>query len=686
MSFSSDRRPAFSAVALALGLSAVMLLIGLPELSLNRTIDEARSCFESFEKGPTAPDDACAERAERWAWLALRTPWVRRRAQLILEEVHARWAVARYVDALVGELDDSLVAGRYEEVERAAARFEGGSARLRLDDLGAPLPAPRAGRLAAFYGDRRTLDAHAFEQDDHDVEKAAIAGALLEADTNRAIRLAEHYHGRPNTDLRVLVGALDCMATEPRSEGPLVEVARGRAAKRSANFLRNFGDARVVLEACARVRRSPVPPLPEEGNAGRLDRFEQRMALALRRWANECDPGHVVPSPAGAMAPCRNSPRAARRIEEVTLRLSGATSLRYRLELVALIAPAFDDGPAFLRVARPHGATERSHLDRIPWEIDEWLGFASSDEPFVLPSAFEAAASRIAEFAAAGDPDKELATLSAVMRLLAARGWAMIGDASRAEAALEGGLVELEPMKGQAQLARSSLAWVLGKPDAALRVLRPEEIGAPFDRAAVRLQRAVLLLPDVNESERELRASLRDLGDSTQSSASVDLAIRARWLLIAIGATDPSLPEPADSEVPPMVGALAGMSPEVRAGKAARALGSWQTWLSAPEAERRALRYRAMKGRGTAPADSLFAHLLLGARLAPPDRAERWLDAFFAVDAQRVSRAYEAWLRYAAARGRGDEAAAATWRGRFVELARRRHDPERAELWRAAGI
>jgi hypothetical protein len=303
-----------------------------------------------------------------------------------------------------------------------------------------------------------------------------------------------------------------------------------------------------------------------------------------------------------------------------------------------------------------------------------------------MPRAYDAAASRVAELAVAGDPDKELVTLAAALRMRAARAHAMVGDAARAQDSLEGALVELEPMKGQAQLARSSLAWILGKPEAALAALDPSALGAPVDRAAVRLQRATLLLPDVTSAERELRAAMEDLtGDATARGA-VDWANRVRWMLLAVGGGDASLPTSVDPEAAPAVGVLAGMLPEVRAAKTATALGIWQSWLGTPESGLRELRYRALRARGTAPREALLAHLLLGARLAPGPRVERWLDAYFAIDGPRLPIAYQAWLRYAAARSRGDEAAASSWRTRFDKLVRLAHDPAQAELWRIAGL
>jgi len=670
----------------ASGVGAVMLVVGLPELALNRTLDVARACFETFERGPTPPDDPCTERAERWSWLARRTPWVKRRAELVVEELHARLAVARFVDAAVGSLEDEELESRFRALESAATELEKGSARLRLDELGPPMSAPRPAHLAAQLGARRILDAHALSQTAHDVQKHAIAGALLEANTARAVELAAHAHGHANKDLRVLAGALDCLAKEPHSEASLVEVASTRAAKRTANFYRNYGDARVVLEACARLRGTAAPPPPTEDDAGKLDRFEQRMALALRRWADECDPGHVVPSAPGAMAPCREGARASRALTDVRTRLGERVPLAYRLELIALLAPAFDDGRALLRLARPQGGAERSHLERLSWAIDEWVSSEGSDEPYVMPRAYDAAASRVAELAAAGDPDKELATLAVVLRMKAARAHALIGDGARAEEALEGALVELAPLKGQAQLARSSLAWLLGKLDAALTALDPAAIGAPADRAAVRLQRAVLLLPDVKLSEAELRAALVDLGAGASSLAATELATRVRWWLVALGGADASLPAPVDAEATPSVGLLAGMPPEVRATKHAVALGIWQTWLAAPETAHRELRYRALRARGDAPRDALAASLILGGKLAPSAKVERWLDAFFALDAGRIPLSYQAWLRHVAAQARGDRVAATTWRARFDALARLANHPAQAELWRIAGL
>ena len=664
---------------IAVGVTLATATIGLPELSLNCAVDAATACFDAFESGVTAPADSCRDGAARWAWLAVRTPWVERRAALVLEELATRWAVARYVDAAVGVLDDDAVAQAYEALEPASERVAEGSRRLRMDDLGAPVGVPHAGRLAFSVGDRKSLDAHAFSYGAHDVAKHAIAAALTEARGDRAIRLAEHYHGQPNTDLRVVVGALDCMSTEPKSHELLVEVQAGRAEKRSANFVRNYGEVRVVLEACARLRHVSAPPLPTEEGAGKLDRYEQRMALGLRRWADECEPGHLAGHPSGAMGPCRSNQRTAALLADVDTALSGQGPLRYRLELLALVTPWFDDPRRLARIARPHNA-ERSHLDRLPWAIDEWVWSEGAGEPFVMADAYDAAASRLAEMAVSGDPDKELVTLAAVMRMQAARGHALVGHAERAEDSLAGALVELSPMKGQAQLARSSLAWVLGDRKRALDALEPGAIRSPVDRAAVRLQRAQLLLPDAKAAQTELLAARADAaGDPV-------LVDRIRWWLAATGWTDANGAQPGDAEALPLIGALVGVTPEVRAAKTSAALAVWQSWTTSPPAAMRANRMRAMRARGVAARLSLAPVLMLAAKLAPPVKAERWLDAFFAIDAGRVPIAYECWLRQLAARGRGDDAAASRWLERFQYLMRLTHDSERAELWRAAGI
>lgn len=662
---------------LALGATSV---VALPEAAFNRGLDVGAACFVAFERGAAPPDESCRASGRRWLGLASRAPWIRRRATLALEELDARWAVASYVDAAVGLLDDDALAARWSALDGSREAIEAASGRLRMDDLGPPLPIPSGGRLAFSVGDRHSLDEHAFSFDAHDVEKHALRAALVEGRPERAIRLAQHYHGRPNTDLRVLVGALDCMAKEPHAEAPLLEVESGRAGKRTANFARDFGDVRVVVEACARLRRGPVTPPPATSNAGELDRFEQRMALALRRWADECDPGHVTPSTPGAMTPCRASERTRARIAEVLERLASSSPLAHRLELVALVTPWFDESAPLVRLARPHNA-ERTPVDRVPWAIEAWLASDGPAEPYVMPTAYAAAASRLAEMAVAGDPDKELVTLAAVMRVRAARGFAFVGERAKAEEALEGALVELAPLKGQAQLARSSLAWLLGDVATARRVLEPAAIGAPRDRAAVRLQRAMLLLPDVKSAREELVAA------RVEAAGDPELVDRCRWLLAALGVHDDSSPAPPDPERIPVIGELAGMSPEVRAAKTTDALAVWRAWLAAGDpAALRATRYRALGVRGAAPRDSLVAHLLLGAGLAPADRAERWLDAFFAFDAVRLPVTEEVWLRYVVSRARGDEPAAKRWRERFDLLAALAHDPSRAELWRIAGL
>jgi hypothetical protein len=650
---------------------------------LNRAIDLGRSCFDRFANGAAAPEPACKHSVRRRLWLPLRTPWTKRDAIIVGEELEVRWAIAAYVDAAVGALSTDSLRARFADVLSAQQQVEKGTGRFRLDVLGPPIPAPEPGELAFLVGDRRALDERAFDWTQHYTERHAMAAALLENRAARALRLAEHYHGRPNTDERIVVGALECLAKDAsydvhaRALGPVIEVEHGRARKRDANFERNFGDARVVIEACSQLHGKAAPEIPTTGPAGKMDRYEQLMALRLRHWADECDPQHLPGKNGNVMQQCRQDEATATNLEHVERKLEGEEPLRYRLELVALMVPAFDEAPPILRLMRSRNA-ERPHTARVPWTIDEWIERDGPDEPFLPPHVLDAAAARLGELAVAGDTTKDLTTLAAVLRMRAAKGYAQRGDVARAEAALAAGLVGLAPLKGQAQLARSSMEWLLGRHDRAIAILDAASVSSAADRARVRLQRAQLLLPDKKAALVDLLAAKQD------AQGDADLTERIRWLLLAAGYEDGSVSQPSDPLAAPRLGEKLGVSPQVRAQKMNEAIAIWQSWLAAPEL--RVSRYRAYRARGDAPRESLAAYLLAASRLAGDGDAERWLDAFFAIDATRVPLVHQAWIRHLAARWRGDETAAAAWHTRFTSLMRLANDPRRADLWLAAGI
>ncbi len=489
---SGAKRRATVRARVALGVALVgALAFILPGASLTVAVDRARACFERVERGVVGD---CSRAGGPWLWLPERVPFTRREAQLVREELAARAAVARYVEAAVVTLDGDEMARRFDAVVSAATLLEAGTGQLRLDVLGRSMPTPEPGEVAYAVGDFRTLTDRAFSWTQHYTEKHAIFAALAAGDTVRALRIGKHYEGRPNSDERVLLGALACIdGRYDRAIEHVAEVVRSRQDKRHANFSRNYGDARIVLVACARLAGKSPPDEPEVGDAGEIERALREVVLAasLRhaRPRRACDAGD---------RDCDAAQETDAFARTVKLLTSGAP-VTHRLALVALVASHLEEGAELARAASPPGG-EAPLVDRLPWSVDAWTG-ATAREPFVPAEHFARAARHAAELAGQRGPTLagqraaelggqrgaqsgaeltgELARLSGALWLMAARGYALGGEAPKSQSALEIALIALKPSSHRAQLVRSSLASVLGEREAPQGALRAEGAGAP---------------------------------------------------------------------------------------------------------------------------------------------------------------------------------------------------------------
>jgi hypothetical protein len=656
-----------------------------PPLAFNYGQRRARECLARIE-APRGPELPRCDAIGRWFRWTERVPWTRHQAARAREELDARMAVAEYVDAAVGVPDQAHLEQARARVLAAGEAVHKGTGLLRLSELGAVIPTPDLGELAFDVGDAGALDARAFDWTQWFTSKHAIEAALLRADLARAARLAEHYAGRPDHDLRLPGGALLCSSGQvARGMEEIASVESARAEKRNANFARNFGSARVLLEACAALGAELPPAVPSYGSAGEWDQRE-RLAVARLRLAER----HPGCGPPPRLAGCTERARINEAASELLDMLDSPGPLEFRAELLGAVGPFVTDAAIAVELARPRGE-EPAPKTRLPLTLQRMVEPGSPAAPFV-PAA---------DLVHGADA---LLALRPEHRELRALGGTLLGLAARAQAGMGERAVALELGRRAAPLAteddlatalfESSVASLAGDDDGAIATLEHALAAprAPEPMVAAAWLQLGSLRAAVGRHAEALAAARQGL-DAAHAARHAVLSERGEWLLLALEAQDlaqarsdgPSPQGQGAAAVPeqlPFVGVPDPSIPdEVRARQLAATLAVWRRWVQDPSAERRAHRYAAMHARGDA-AEARTEHLVLAGLLVDsPSEVEPWLDAYYALDAGSTSiRAY-AWARYQAARWRGDSAAAARWLARFRALARWADDPLRGDLY-----
>lgn len=648
-------------VALAIGIFA------LPPALLHIGTERARTCFARVEHASRLPD--CDQAAAPWFWLPARAPWTRRPAEQSSEELSARMAMARYVDAAVGTPDATALADRFAATRQAWFVVVNGTARLRFDALGPSHPAPEPGVLAFETGDRRTLTEQGLRWTQWYTSSRAMEATLLEGNIDRGVRLAEHYAGRPNSDLRVDVAALSCIGGDfERGRQPLLEVERDRAQEKSANFSRNFGGARVVVEGCALLERSVPNALPSYGNAGAFDHRAQYLALALRaaERRHECSLSQTD-GDSDAVSACMAHEAVGATARTIVERLQTQAPLRYRLAQFAMVHGLVESAAQARTLVEPRDAEP---LLDSPLAIDDWIARRSEQAPFVEPRVALGAARKLSSWVADAPTDDLLVKAATVLFVDAAAsqiGRGLSGDAALSEASR--GLSDTD-----GRLLRSTALHLRGKTAEAIAQLEPV-VGRDPSRATSRAlaQRALL---------RADGAAVTLALEHARAADDAPTIEKLRWLALALDLEPTGADEARYAAHPParvdVLGPFTAPS-EARRHDVDRALGRWRHWL-AHEAERRAIRYLAFRHRGDMPA-AHAAYLHLGARLLEQGDVEVWLDAFGALDARRMSLRAYAFARAEAARLRADEDARTLWAERYRKLSKLVHDPDAAELY-----
>ncbi len=678
----SKRAIIFAVVAV---LATIALVV--PPLALHVSLLGARRCFAALEVVYGAEEPVDCRAAGRWLWLAEWAPWTQRDVARLREELGTRWAASSYLDAAIGLLDSEKLEQRYGALKSAAFEVANGTGRQRLDELGPVMPTPAPGALAHRVGDRQALIAHGLSFNQHFTEKHAVRAALLEGNLARAVRLGKHYQGRPNSDLRVMVAALLCLGGDYQlGMDQIVEVERSRAEKRTANFSRNFGAARVVIEACATLGGLDAPLIPPYGHAGSWDHRTQLLALRMRKLRAQ----HPCDWAGEEGLKCLERREVRDHVEHLRRSLSDGTDLRYRLEMVTLVAELLRDPLEASRLALPR-KQEPGLRARTPVLYDSWIASPTAEQPFVSAERFSAAAKQIDALAKQEPTQPKLVQLAGVMWLRSAMGWAARGKADRArEAAKRGAGLALDRVEGLVALA--SLELVLGERERGLKLLRAGALkGATtaeqrFGAAAFELQRAVLQLPD----RKGAKPHAVRCRDRAKRHGHLTLEERASWLLLAMGHVEPAWSQAAQSR--PRVARLGPptrlIEASVRRRQLEARLGQWRKWIAAPAPAKRATRWHSWRHRGDAPA-ATGAFMLAASQLVDrpsAERVERWLDALMSFDAGTLKLRSYAFARHLAASWRNYPEKAVQWRLRFEQLAELAQDPGRAELIQQLGI
>ncbi len=647
-----------------LGPLATLVVFGGPVLLLHVTVADAERCFASIPLRDELSLPECDAKEERLAPLEA-LPFIGRPALRAREELVGRMAVWRYVDAAVGEPNREALARHFDGLEPAARRIWEGSMRLRMDEVGPPMPVPQPGALAFGVGDRATLDQRARGWLEPAVAIRTLEAVLVEGRLERAIELAERFRVVPSQDLALRVGALLCVGGEhQRGLEHLADVEATRAEHRTANVARHFGEVRVLLEACARAGRLPAPPVPFHGHAGAWDHRERLMSMRLRHVRRDhpaCDLSDPLACPA--------SEEVGQNLDHARAILRAERPRAHRLALFASLADSVTSSAVAERFATPR-PDEPAWAEALPLFVDDWLEHVA-DAPFVTAERYERASHHVAGLDAP-------ATHRDLVRGLLVR--AAIGYAQRGELGAADRCLARAPLDEVTRVGlRAQAALVAGDRGVARERLA---IDAPSDPWLLTL-RAELTLPD--------EAAARTLAKEALAQAEDARVIeRLRWLLLALGVPTrgKAVLEPSAVVAPPrhrFVGRASPLTPpEVRVLDLDDTLATWAGWLASDR--RRESRYQAFAHRGDGP-DDLAGLLWLGSKLASshftPEQTEMWLDALSAFDARRFSLRQVTFARWRAAAWRGEEAATERWRERYRRLAALSQREDVAELLQA---
>ncbi len=663
----------------AVFLAAIAVLSGTYAL-LDHATTSAATCVALMR---TAGDlDACSE-VDPWLNAATIAPWTAPRARVVGEELHARVAVECYLDACVGHPDAAQRAAAAEGLLREAKAIGEGSKRVTLGDLGPQMGTPNLGLLADLYGDRPALLAGYDGLATWQARVAAIRAAFLEGDPALAQVIAARYAEFDpwDPDLRSTVGAALCLGKDTsRGLVMLQFLQERRAHDRNTGSARDFGDERTATIACAALG-GVAPPKEPEAIAGNNDAIDAQAALRLR----------VAKTPdeiADAM-------RAADDVLAQPLPYPGARLAVLAELLVRSEAPDAHRLATLARFSKPFENKGESPLaPAAAWSLAAFLSEPTAPHARAPASTYDAASLRAEALA----QDSSLAPAEAAslkhaafaLALGAARAHALVptqDERALAEQALTRAALGLGLESPSVALTRSTIVALTGDLDGALNALDPSlfvDASISLDtRIGGLAQRALLLhvlgrLPEA--------AALGDEVFALADSGAGDLPrTLATWTRTAV-APKPTASAPAAWVWAGYASPTWNLDEPWKVRLVQQTAEAFEGAATLPAEERRRARYDALTVRGDMP-PAVLPYFLVAARLAPDAAStEVWLDALTTIDGRRISMRALTWSRFAAARARGDGAAAALWSRRFDTLARLASDPLRMDAAALLGL
>lgn len=658
---------------------AVSLVAGLatPEIWVRVARDRAKTCLAQARapRGPALPD--CSHLIDDFE-LPSDVSLTRHDATYRAEELYARIAMDRYIDAMVGAPDPEKVRTTSFGVARAQEVLEKGSQRISLEELGPIVGAPHLAKLAAQHGDRTTLLLDPDRTGLWWVRVIVLEYALLEGDLELAGDIAERYAdwGPHDADLRTSVGAVLCMTNPRRGLELLERVAPDRADKRYANIQRNFGEVLALQNACAARLGEEAPAAPPTAGAGEADAVEARLTTALRlpsrRQQHEALVARTLDllqgEGAGGVSPAARNARAM-------------------LLAAALVGPVPDiDAAVAANLVTPR-KNERPLAPRA-LSLEDLLVEPPGLAPHATAAALEHAAVVLRGFeptAKDAEQGKRLRDASAMITTLAAAARARRGDADEATRLADMAAGELGLRPREAALSSASAAYVAGDREMALARLRaapgsPEEGEEPALTVSFASLDALVRASNGDiEGAKHVAATLPALAEAAPHTQA---AFDARWVALALSDIEPAVAAPPTLT---WLGASDTLARYLEHAEPAQkqAFTAWQAALGGSSEIRRAFRYELLDRRGDGPA-LLLPFLVAAGRLLDDDTSaagvETWLDTVSAIDARRLRLRSYAWARAEAAHIRGDEAHARLWAERLTKLRELAEDDELAEM------
>jgi hypothetical protein len=652
-----------------------------PEVSVRVARARAADCLAAARapRGPALPD--CSHLVDDFE-LPAKVSYTRHDATYRAEELYARIAMNRYLDAAVGLPDPDRLHATSFGVQRAQKVLEEGSQRISLEELGPVVGSPHLGKLAGSIGDRTALLRQPDFYGHWSVRVLVLDAALLEGDVDLAGDIAEGYADWDprDADLRTGVGSLLCITNPRRGLELLDRVPKDRADRRYANIQRNFGEVMAVIAACAAKLGQDPPPLPPLNGAGEADADDVRLLGALRLAEGEPQREAMVH-------------RAIDRLQgEGSAGVDPGVPFARAMLLAAVLAGPNELEPSVvvnLATPRPHeGRFAPKHLT-----LNDILDQAPGVLPRLPPRTLERAAASLRELAARADAAEQRTVLDG-----AAAGLLVLASAEKsrsglaAESATGAELAARWQGQGARVLALSAASAAYAAGDAGLALARLEAAPpAPAEGEDSTVTIALASLDTlVHASVGDLDGAKRRaavLGGLAKTAPNLQASFDARWIALSLGEHDGPL------AAQPKIAWLGSADPLARyleRGQPAleTTMAAWGGALSSSSEIRRAFRYRVLDRRGDAPA-FILPYLIASARLLDDEASaagvETWLDTASAIDARRLRLRSYLWARAEAAKIRGDDLHAEIWRDRLAklrELAAREEDAEMAAFLR----